>query len=202
MRAIGKRLWAAVLGEAGKSSARRLFTIISIWKYNSRAIKRRRVLVTTEQRAPSRRKRHTHGPDPHPYEIRNQVKFEAASTWKPPSSWICKEKMNTPGSMALGWGLLIVAGGGGLYFAKKDINQRRREQARIGMRSNDKLEWHQRIDETPSASKTVGESSKLEASQTSHEVESGSLSNTFSKFDRPYQRTGNSLTHKEAEPKG
>lgn len=110
--------------------------------------------------------------------------------------------MNTPGSMALGWGLLLVAGGGGLYFAKKDINQRRREQARAGMRSNDKLEWYQRIDEKPPASKTVDQGSKLQASQTSHETESGSLSNTFSKFDRPYQRTGNSSTHQEAEPKG
>ncbi|KAH9810825.1 hypothetical protein DFH28DRAFT_901847 [Melampsora americana] len=143
-------------------------------------------------------KLHTSGPDPHPYKL-NRAAFGADSKWRP-SNLICKEDMNTPGSMALGWGLLIVAGGGGLYFAKKDINQRRREQARIGMRSDDKLEWHQRLDEKTPASKPGEASSKLKTSQT--ETETGSLSNTFSKFDRPYQRTGNNSAHEEAEPKG
>lgn len=33
--------------------------------------------------------------------------------------------MNTPNSMAVGWGSLLVAAGVAYYFAKKDINDRR-----------------------------------------------------------------------------
>lgn len=33
--------------------------------------------------------------------------------------------MNTPYSMALGWGTLLLAGGVSYYYAKKDINDRR-----------------------------------------------------------------------------
>ncbi|BFZ54540.1 hypothetical protein PYCC9005_001577 [Savitreella phatthalungensis] len=33
--------------------------------------------------------------------------------------------MNTPWSMAVGWGSLLLAGGSAYYFAKKDINNRR-----------------------------------------------------------------------------
>ncbi|CCG84159.1 protein of unknown function [Taphrina deformans PYCC 5710] len=33
--------------------------------------------------------------------------------------------MNTPYSMAIGWGSLLLAGGGAYYYAKKDINDRR-----------------------------------------------------------------------------
>ncbi|KAG0140586.1 hypothetical protein CROQUDRAFT_674552 [Cronartium quercuum f. sp. fusiforme G11] len=109
--------------------------------------------------------------------------------------------MNTPGSMALGWGLLIVAGGGGLYYAKKDINQRRRELARRGIRSDDKREWHERLnDENPTANPSIS-SSKTEPLQNSSEADSGSLSNTFSKFDRPHQRANSNSTHKELGPK-
>jgi hypothetical protein len=39
-----------------------------------------------------------------------------------------------------GYCLFRVAGGGGLYYAKKDINERRREQARRGIRSTDTRE--------------------------------------------------------------
>jgi len=35
--------------------------------------------------------------------------------------------MNNPKSFWLGWGSLIVAGGGAYYFAKKEINASRRE---------------------------------------------------------------------------
>ncbi|WAQ88080.1 hypothetical protein PtA15_9A205 [Puccinia triticina] len=98
--------------------------------------------------------------------------------------------MNTPGSMALGWGLLLVAGGGGLYLAKKDINERRRDQARRGIRPTDTREWHERVadhqkrppaDSSPLQAVSLGDSS----ASASDPAQPG-LQSTFSKFDRPY----------------
>lgn len=38
--------------------------------------------------------------------------------------------MNTPYSMAIGWGSLLLAGGTAYYWAKKDINERRDSEHR------------------------------------------------------------------------
>jgi Domain of unknown function (DUF4748) len=41
--------------------------------------------------------------------------------------------MNTGKSVWMGWSLLMVAGAGAYYFAKKDINAHRREQELKGL---------------------------------------------------------------------
>ncbi|TFK49152.1 hypothetical protein OE88DRAFT_474774 [Heliocybe sulcata] len=53
--------------------------------------------------------------------------------------------MNTPQSMAIGWGSLILGAGVSFYYAKKNINQRRMDQAAEGSRPTEKLDWQQRI---------------------------------------------------------
>ncbi|RIA93679.1 hypothetical protein C1645_761853 [Glomus cerebriforme] len=55
--------------------------------------------------------------------------------------------MNTPGSMILGWVALIVAGGGAFYYAKKDIDARRRAQEIAKTRPAEKLEWWQKVEQ-------------------------------------------------------
>ncbi|KNZ47732.1 hypothetical protein VP01_619g4 [Puccinia sorghi] len=101
--------------------------------------------------------------------------------------------MNTPGTMALGWGLLLVAGGGGLYYAKKDINERRREQARRGIRSTDTRDWHERIADQQSSSRNhpadgppLTPSSRADQAPSSDPPSAPGLASTFSKFDRHY----------------
>ncbi|CAG8614708.1 21681_t:CDS:2 [Cetraspora pellucida] len=54
--------------------------------------------------------------------------------------------MNTPGSVLLGWVVLIAAGGGAFYYAKKDINARRRAQELSRTRPPEKLEWWQKVE--------------------------------------------------------
>ncbi|KAK7684564.1 hypothetical protein QCA50_012511 [Cerrena zonata] len=54
--------------------------------------------------------------------------------------------MNTPQSMFLGWGSLIVAAGASYYWAKKGIDERRSQQAKAGSRPTDKLDWRARIE--------------------------------------------------------
>lgn len=113
--------------------------------------------------------------------------------------------MNTPGSMALGWGLLLVAGGGGLYLAKKDINERRREMARRGIRPTDTREWHERIaaDQKPGSSELREDGETREDPETSSPPQLTGLSHTFSKFDRPYQQlnsTSSKPTRNEQKP--
>ncbi|EOD52978.1 hypothetical protein BKCO1_3000050 [Neofusicoccum parvum] len=51
--------------------------------------------------------------------------------------------MNTIRSTAYGWGILIVAGGGAYYFAKKEINAERAEKAAADRR---KREMQQRLE--------------------------------------------------------
>ncbi|KAI0947909.1 hypothetical protein AcW1_009548 [Taiwanofungus camphoratus] len=53
--------------------------------------------------------------------------------------------MNTPQSMAAGWGSLIVAAGVSYYFAKKNIDERRKLQEAAGARPSEKLDWRDRI---------------------------------------------------------
>ncbi|KZT23737.1 hypothetical protein NEOLEDRAFT_1179949 [Neolentinus lepideus HHB14362 ss-1] len=53
--------------------------------------------------------------------------------------------MNSPQSMAVGWGSLVLAAGVSFYYAKKNIDERRREQAAEGARPTEKLDWQQRI---------------------------------------------------------
>ncbi|GAA95465.1 uncharacterized protein L969DRAFT_85142 [Mixia osmundae IAM 14324] len=55
--------------------------------------------------------------------------------------------MNTPQSMMLGWGSLCVAAGVAYYWAKGDINERRREQFKAGTRNDDRREWYDRLDD-------------------------------------------------------
>ncbi|KAB2578262.1 hypothetical protein DBV05_g3244 [Lasiodiplodia theobromae] len=45
--------------------------------------------------------------------------------------------MNTVRSTAYGWGVLIVAGGGAYYFAKKEINAERAEKAAADRRKRE-----------------------------------------------------------------
>ncbi|KAI9620300.1 hypothetical protein H4Q26_013870 [Puccinia striiformis f. sp. tritici PST-130] len=86
--------------------------------------------------------------------------------------------MNTPQSMALGWGLLLVAGGGGLYLAKKDINERHERGA------DDQTPNHQDVDtRTAPAVKKTSPATNL-SSTAGH-----GLSSTFSTLDRPSHRT-------------
>ncbi|MBW0527353.1 hypothetical protein O181_067068 [Austropuccinia psidii MF-1] len=96
--------------------------------------------------------------------------------------------MNTPGSMALGWGLILVAGGSGLYFAKRDIKKRRMEQTQRGIRSNDTREWHERLADqekkNPNQASNIGNTQVM---QPDTKYQSG-LSQTFSKFDLPLQK--------------
>jgi len=55
--------------------------------------------------------------------------------------------MNTPQSMAVGWAALLVAGLGSLYFAKQEINARRRLQHEAGIRPMEKKNWYERLDD-------------------------------------------------------
>ncbi|KLO14395.1 hypothetical protein SCHPADRAFT_316233 [Schizopora paradoxa] len=48
--------------------------------------------------------------------------------------------MNNPKSMLLGWGSLVAAAGVGYYFARQDINERRRQQQNAGSRPTEKLD--------------------------------------------------------------
>ncbi|WVQ72402.1 hypothetical protein IAR50_001954 [Cryptococcus sp. DSM 104548] len=53
--------------------------------------------------------------------------------------------MNTAGSVAYGWGVLVVAAGVSFYWAKKEIDGRRRDAQLKGTRSLEKLTWEERI---------------------------------------------------------
>ncbi|KAH9456837.1 hypothetical protein MJO28_011034 [Puccinia striiformis f. sp. tritici] len=103
--------------------------------------------------------------------------------------------MNTPQSMALGWGLLLVAGGGGLYLAKKDINERRRDLARRGVRATDTRECHERgaDDQTPNHqdvdTRTAPAVKKTSPATNLSSTAGHGLSSTFSTLDRPSHRT-------------
>ncbi|KAI0315713.1 hypothetical protein OF83DRAFT_1061589 [Amylostereum chailletii] len=48
--------------------------------------------------------------------------------------------MNTPKSMALGWGSLVAVAGVSFYYAKKNINERRKLQEAEGARPSAKLD--------------------------------------------------------------
>ncbi|KAL4248556.1 hypothetical protein ABKN59_007844, partial [Abortiporus biennis] len=48
--------------------------------------------------------------------------------------------MNTVKSTVLGWGSLIAAAGFSFYFAKKNIDERRRQQYATGTRPTEKLD--------------------------------------------------------------
>ncbi|KAA1472539.1 hypothetical protein DENSPDRAFT_838843 [Dentipellis sp. KUC8613] len=60
--------------------------------------------------------------------------------------------MNTPKTLALGWGSLIAVAGVSFYYAKKSINERRKLQAMEGSRPTEKLDWKDRIEQAPDAS--------------------------------------------------
>ncbi|WVR07030.1 hypothetical protein IAU60_004069 [Kwoniella sp. DSM 27419] len=56
--------------------------------------------------------------------------------------------MNTAGSVAYGWGVLIVAAGVSFYYAKKEIDVRRKDATFRGQRNMEKLTWEERINQT------------------------------------------------------
>ncbi|TFY66539.1 hypothetical protein EVG20_g4542 [Dentipellis fragilis] len=60
--------------------------------------------------------------------------------------------MNTPKTLALGWGSLIAVAGVSFYYAKKNINERRKLQAMQGSRPTEKLDWKDRIAQVPEES--------------------------------------------------
>ncbi|PVG01436.1 hypothetical protein CPB86DRAFT_781655 [Serendipita vermifera] len=64
--------------------------------------------------------------------------------------------MNNPKSVALGWGVLTIAAAGSFYYARKEINARRLEQAQKGQRGPAK-EWYERLEERPTSSTTSKE---------------------------------------------
>ncbi|KAN0131961.1 hypothetical protein V8E53_010241 [Lactarius tabidus] len=53
--------------------------------------------------------------------------------------------MNNPKSMVLGWVSLIAVAGVSFYFAKQNINERRRQQDIAGERPSTKLDRRERI---------------------------------------------------------
>lgn len=59
--------------------------------------------------------------------------------------------------MLLGWGSLIVAASVSYYYAKKDIDERRKTQSKAGSRPTEKLDWRSRIakDETTATSSAL-----------------------------------------------
>jgi len=59
--------------------------------------------------------------------------------------------MNNPKSMLLGWGSLVAAAGIGYYFARQDINERRRQQHNAGTRPTEKLDWKAQIERDASS---------------------------------------------------
>ncbi|EJC97784.1 uncharacterized protein FOMMEDRAFT_162603 [Fomitiporia mediterranea MF3/22] len=50
----------------------------------------------------------------------------------------------------IGWGALLFAAGSGYYFARKDLNERRREQARQGLRGP-AMDWREKIEQNSDA---------------------------------------------------
>jgi len=51
--------------------------------------------------------------------------------------------------MAIGMGALLLAGAGSFYFAKKEIDARRRLQNEAGTRPIEKRNWYERLDDVP-----------------------------------------------------
>ncbi|KZO94221.1 hypothetical protein CALVIDRAFT_539265 [Calocera viscosa TUFC12733] len=54
--------------------------------------------------------------------------------------------MNSPRSIAIGWTALLIAGGGAFYFAKTEIDSRRKAMAERRVRATEKKEGYQRIE--------------------------------------------------------
>ncbi|KIO25396.1 hypothetical protein M407DRAFT_244104 [Tulasnella calospora MUT 4182] len=61
--------------------------------------------------------------------------------------------MNTPQSMMIGWASLIAAAGVSYYYAKQEIDARRKLQRELGLRGTEKKEWYERL-EQPSSKAT------------------------------------------------
>ncbi|KAI0760330.1 hypothetical protein C8Q74DRAFT_1295529 [Fomes fomentarius] len=64
--------------------------------------------------------------------------------------------MNTPQTMLLGWGSLIVAAGVSFYYAKQTIIERRALQEARGQRPSEKLDWRSRIERQEQAAAGTG----------------------------------------------
>ncbi|PAV16291.1 hypothetical protein PNOK_0791100 [Pyrrhoderma noxium] len=93
--------------------------------------------------------------------------------------------MNDPRSMMIGWGALLFAAGSGYYFARKDLNERKREQMKQGLRGPP-MDWREKVDRdtanpesqangsNPDASHNI--LSQVSASSDTGKIESGSSS--------------------------
>ena len=57
--------------------------------------------------------------------------------------------MNTRGSVAFGWGILCLAGGGAYYFAKRSINSDRAERAMAEEHRRQQRERLRMVDHSP-----------------------------------------------------
>lgn len=57
--------------------------------------------------------------------------------------------MNNPRSVAVGWVSLLVAGGISFYYAKKEIDQRRRSQREQSRRPTEIREWYEKTSDSP-----------------------------------------------------
>ncbi|KAG8955110.1 hypothetical protein FRC04_009567 [Tulasnella sp. 424] len=55
--------------------------------------------------------------------------------------------MNTPQSMMIGWASLIAAAGVSYYYARQEIDARRKLQRELGVRSTEKKEWYERLEQ-------------------------------------------------------
>lgn len=53
--------------------------------------------------------------------------------------------MNDPRSMMIGWGALLFAAGSGYYFARKDLNERKKEQMKQGLRGPP-MDWREKVE--------------------------------------------------------
>ncbi|KAL5523194.1 hypothetical protein ACEPAF_1461 [Sanghuangporus sanghuang] len=67
--------------------------------------------------------------------------------------------MNDPRSMMIGWSALLLAAGTGYYFARKDLNERRKEQVKKGLRGPAR-DWREKIDQDAQAAGGGGAASE------------------------------------------
>ncbi|ETW78020.1 hypothetical protein HETIRDRAFT_148735 [Heterobasidion irregulare TC 32-1] len=92
--------------------------------------------------------------------------------------------MNNPKTMVLGWGSLVVGAGVSFYYAKKSINERRRQQDVDGSRPTAKLSWKERVAlEEQSTGVIAGNSEKAAKISTQDAASSSSTSAKEAKDD-------------------
>ncbi|KAL5499173.1 hypothetical protein ACEPAH_1691 [Sanghuangporus vaninii] len=73
--------------------------------------------------------------------------------------------MNDPRSMMIGWSALLLAAGTGYYFARKDLNERRKEQVKKNPRGPAR-DWREKIDKDAQAGGGAASETTAGAGQT------------------------------------